>query len=195
MNDEQLLQWAKDNVADLENYLQGGIKALMPELTVTKVDKEDECYLVVNPSGVSLVPAINGRGWSQRRRQTMSVRNIRFRHSADTFIHDDTVSETTIRANVPNFFRAKHGKRETFTVYHGCIIARMTVQFTGRQPERRTVVYIYTNDLEGSPNTLHISGAKNVRHAKRLIDAVLEAQDLRVVHDSEIVNPNDRDGQ
>jgi hypothetical protein len=89
---------------------------------------------------------------------------------------DESTELSTIERNVPLFFKTPHGKRETYDVYRGFLIVRNTVQFTGGKPERRTVVYAYTDDLEGSPNTFCVSTGGNLTgkpHAKRLIDKIL----------------------
>ena len=91
---------------------------------------------------------------------------------------DEANTEAIMRQNSTHFFSKPHGKRETYTVYRGCMIVRNTVQYSvDRWPTRNTVVYLFTLDLEGSPNffCLATSGeVKSVRQAKRLIDKVLE---------------------
>jgi len=106
------------------------------------------------------------------------LQQIKLRYSNTSLAHDDSVSECTIRSNCPNFFNCKHGKRETYTFYRGCIIVRNTVQFTGCPPERKTTVYLYFPE---SPDTLHLCWSKDVRDAKRTIDRVLEAGDMAAV--------------
>lgn len=75
----------------------------------------------------------------------------------------------------PRFFRNKHGKRETFSEYRGCLIVRHTVQYTHAKV-RETVVYVHCN-VEGSLDMFCVSvGSKcgSIRQAKRLIDRLLD---------------------
>lgn len=114
------------------------------------------------------------------------IRDIKLRHTSGTFKHDDTVSETTIRFGSRYFFKVKHGKRETYTFYRGCIIVRNTVEFDGCRPRRMTTVYIYSADIEG---THHLCDAGSIAGAKRMIDTVLEASDLAAIDRREVEQP------
>lgn len=90
---------------------------------------------------------------------------------------DEGTTESKIRRNCPGFFKTPHGKRETFSMYRGALIVRHTVQYTGCNPKRETVVYLYTDDMEGRPDTFCVSvGSKcnNLRDAKKLVDRIYE---------------------
>lgn len=93
----------------------------------------------------------------------------------ETAVVDDSTSETDIRRAIPNFFRQPHGRRETYTVYRGCLIVRMTVQFTGGPPTRRTVAYYY--DVKAKDtfclSTGHLE-LQSVYQAKKLIDRMFD---------------------
>lgn len=90
--------------------------------------------------------------------------------------HDDDVSELDMRAAMPNFFRNRFGKRETYTFHRGFIICRYTAQFTGCRPTRKTVLYLYSKK---DRDVFHIDGAGNsVRSAMRRVDWILENKRL-----------------
>lgn len=95
---------------------------------------------------------------------------------------NEDISIVDIQRGEPGFFKTKHGKRETYTVYRGCLIVRST-QNLGRRmfregtPTRGTAVYLYgTSSENNKPTTFCIAGVdvKTIPQAKRLIDRVLE---------------------
>ncbi len=97
------------------------------------------------------------------------IRLIKLHYSNDTITHNEWWSEVDVRRTVPNFFRTKFGKRETYTFYRGFIIVRNTVQFTNSRPQRKTTLYLFTGT-----DTLHMDGAGNsVRSAKKRADEIL----------------------
>jgi hypothetical protein len=90
------------------------------------------------------------------------------------------VSESTslaeIKTKVPSFFTTPFGKRETYTMYRGFLIVRNTVQFSSGS-ERKTIVYLFTHNLEGRPDTFCVSPGtqlSGIQDAKKLIDKILE---------------------
>jgi hypothetical protein len=94
---------------------------------------------------------------------------------------DESASLSDMQEGCPVFFRTPLGKRETYTVYRGCLIVRNTVQFTGNKPKRKTTVYLYLPEGfpdSKRPNTSCISvghdSVKSIEQAKRLIDRVIE---------------------
>jgi hypothetical protein len=102
---------------------------------------------------------------------------ITFVASGNHYVIDEATSLAAIERGEPLFFKTTHGKRETYETYRGFLIVRNTVQFTGCKPERRTVVYLYTDDLEGRPGTLCVSAGSKVgstAQARRLIDRIIE---------------------
>jgi len=104
------------------------------------------------------------------------IRNIKYKHSLGTLEHDDGITESEIRNAIPNFFKTKFGKRETFTFYRGFVICRHTVQFTGEKPKRRTVVYVYVPEFK---DTLCVtSELGSIRQAKAYIDVILAYENL-----------------
>jgi hypothetical protein len=87
----------------------------------------------------------------------------------------ETTTLDTIRINCPTFFKTPHGKRETYSMYRGFLIVRNTVRYSNIS-ERRTAIYLYTNDLEGSPGTLCVSGGqdlKTIKQTKKLVDRII----------------------
>lgn len=105
------------------------------------------------------------------------IRSLKLRYGSGVVNHDDTVSESTIRTNVPAFFRVKGGNQR-YVFYRGAVIVRITRTLTNCRPERLTIVYLYFPDLEGRPHTFWLDDANNIRHAKRIIDQTLEKQSL-----------------
>jgi hypothetical protein len=92
---------------------------------------------------------------------------------------NENTSLSDMERNCPLFFKTKHGKRETYTIHRGQLIVRNTVQFTGGRPERKTAVYMYTPDLEGSPDLFCVSSGSNLKSidgAKGLIDRIIEGK-------------------
>jgi hypothetical protein len=89
---------------------------------------------------------------------------------------DEHTGIARMRARCPNFFRTKHGGRETYTVHRGQLIVRGTVQFTDSRPERRTVVYLYCVDGDLEDDTFCVSTGylTTVAQAKKLIDRILD---------------------
>ncbi len=107
----------------------------------------------------------------------VSVKQHEIKLYTTTIIVDENNHLHDMEQSCPRFFKTSHGKRETFTPYRGCMIVRNTVKFTGCKPERKTVVYLYTGDLEGSPDFFCCPEAnvKSIDQAKRYIDRVLAA--------------------
>lgn len=96
------------------------------------------------------------------------------------------VSESTpaerIRKNVPLFFSpsSRAGERETYTFHRSFIIVRCTVQFTGRRPERKTILYLYTDDMGGTgPSVYLVCYPDGIRAAKKVADRVLELGEVK----------------
>jgi hypothetical protein len=88
---------------------------------------------------------------------------------------DEAADIDDVRRAVPNFFTGNR-RRESFTMHRGAVISRCTVQFTGRQPERHTSVYLFTRNMEGGADTMCVSGGQHlasVRQAKRLVDHII----------------------
>lgn len=88
---------------------------------------------------------------------------------------DEHASLSDMQSCEPLFFKTKHGKRETYTVYRGFLIVRNTVQFTGEASHRRTVVYAFSTE-NGS---FCVSSGKNlsgIYEAKELIDHLIDGE-------------------
>ena len=107
-------------------------------------------------------------------------KKIELRHGGHVEI-DTSISLNTVRNAMPKFFSTQFGKRETYEVYQGCLIARHTVQFTGCRPKRETCIYLITlekgKDGKEQMDTLLMATRVNIRPqaAKRLIDKAIEA--------------------
>lgn len=91
---------------------------------------------------------------------------------------DEKAKLWEMEKDCPLFFKTKFGKRETYTVYKGCLIVRNTKTFGDGIPKRTTTVYLFTKKLENTPDLFHtdlfhIGGAENIKQAKDLIDLVL----------------------
>ncbi len=102
----------------------------------------------------------------------MTTHVIRLSHSGERVVIDEDTSLSDIE---PAFFRTPHGKRETYNMYRGFLIVRSTVQFDGAPPTRKTVVYLFTKNLEGRPSTLCCGHPANDRAARRYIDNMIAA--------------------
>jgi hypothetical protein len=98
--------------------------------------------------------------------------------SSGTIIEVNENSQLTeMERNCPLFFEKAHGQRESKIIYRGQVIVRNTVNFSDG-PHRMTAAYIYTKDLEGSPDLFCISsGSKcnSISGAQKLIDRVLDS--------------------
>lgn len=79
----------------------------------------------------------------------------------------------------PRFFKNPNGKRETHTVYRGCLIVRYTVRFS-HGSERKTAAYLFLpngHEDGGRPDLFCVSVCTDLRSiagAKRYIDRLLE---------------------
>jgi hypothetical protein len=103
-------------------------------------------------------------------------------NSAEEVTIDQMADEQEMRRMLVHFFKKPHGKRETYTVYRGCLIVRNTVQCGGSQV-RRTAAYLFyktpvkpgrvTQDAEVS-NITGDPEPTSVKQAERLIDKVLD---------------------
>ena len=93
-----------------------------------------------------------------------------------------TVDEHTSLGNIQTachtFFRPfGKVKRETYSIHRGQLIVRHTVQFTGRKPERCTIVYLFFISGEMANDTFCVSAGSecnNINQAKKLIDKILD---------------------
>lgn len=103
---------------------------------------------------------------------------IKNRDTDSVYEINEQTSFCDIEQACPLFFKTKHGKRETYSVYRGFLIVRNTVQFTGCCPERQTVVYAFCT-LEKRPDLFCICAnhLSSIRHAKKLIDKLLETRE------------------
>lgn len=93
---------------------------------------------------------------------------------------DENQTLEDIKSNCVRFFKVKHGKRETFSVYRGCVIVRHTVQYTGQPPKRETVVYTYGKfDNCTNPDFFCVSigsQCESIAQAKKLINCLLDCR-------------------
>ena len=95
--------------------------------------------------------------------------------STTEVVIDESTTLSKIKENVPEFFETKFGKRETYTMYRGFLIVRYMAEFS-HGSEQKTVIYLYTDSLEGYPDTFCIMPAKDpksIPQAKKIIDAVI----------------------
>lgn len=111
---------------------------------------------------------------------------VRHRDTGSVNIVDDEAHLGQMQQEAPAFFAIPHGKRETYSVYRGCLIVRNTPRFTldrHRKPERQTAVYLFypladvpkdNRDSYAGLTNLAGSKPKTVTQAKRLIDRVLD---------------------
>jgi len=103
-----------------------------------------------------------------------------------TYLVDTAATKSRVREDEPLFFKAKHGDRETISMYRGCLIVRNT-QYDGvlgaSTPRRTTAAYLFGRFvLEGKPaergSTFCIASLPSdasIQDAKRAIDAILES--------------------
>lgn len=87
---------------------------------------------------------------------------------------DESKTISDMEQACPRFFKNKHGKRETFTEYRGCLIVRHTIQYT-HKPVRETAVYIHCV-LEKNLDMFCVSvgsSCDSIAQAKRLINRLL----------------------
>ena len=98
-----------------------------------------------------------------------------FKDKSFTYTVDETTSLAEVRVNCPRFFAWPFGKRETYTMYRGCIIVRNTVTDPAGKNVRKTVVYLtgIGSDNGKFDTFCATEQCKNVAHAKRYIDACL----------------------
>lgn len=92
---------------------------------------------------------------------------------------DELASLVDMERECPLFFKTKHGNRETYTVYRGCLIVRNTVNFTHGK-ERKTTVYAFFHDTESGYDLLCVSAGSKINSvitAKRLIDRMIESRE------------------
>ena len=89
---------------------------------------------------------------------------------------DETATLAGMKHFCPNFFRNKHGKRETYTTYRGQMIVRNSVQFGGPMMPvtRHTAVYLFLPDDANFSCISAGANIKSVAQAKKLIDKVLD---------------------
>lgn len=101
---------------------------------------------------------------------------VRNENTGSVYDIDESKCVHDMERACPRFFKTKHGKRETFSDYRGCLIVRHTVQYTGSRPQRETVVYAFC-ELEGRMDLFCVSiGSRcnSIAQAKRLIDDLLD---------------------
>lgn len=111
---------------------------------------------------------------------------VKHRDTGSINIIDDESSLDQMQEQEPKFFATPHGKRETYSVYRGCLIVRNTPRFTmdrHRKPERKTAVYLFypladvpKDGVDNYAGLTNLAGSdpKTVTQAKRLIDRVLD---------------------
>lgn len=80
---------------------------------------------------------------------------------------------------IPNFFKTKFGKRETFEMYRGFLIVRHTLDLSGGVHTRETVIYlvaVYTEDqsVNPIPDTYFAGYASSSRSARSWIDHIIK---------------------
>jgi hypothetical protein len=105
----------------------------------------------------------------------MLLTKVRNRDTCSVFEIDEDAGLCDMERACPTFFRVKHGSRETYSVYRGCLIVRNTVRFTHRSV-RMTEVYLFCK-LEGQESLFCVSAGsdlKSIRHAKRFTDLTLD---------------------
>ena len=115
-------------------------------------------------------------------RSTYAVKAVSIGTNSTLYV-DPFASLCDMKRLCPLFFSFPHGKRETFTVYRGCLIVRHTVKFTGVPAKRLTAPYLfgqYDDTLDHSfslVSSLHTF--PNMGAAQRVIDEVLERKSVR----------------
>ena len=112
--------------------------------------------------------------------------SVKHRDTGSINIVDDQSSLDQMQTQEPKFFETPHGKRETYSVYRGCLIVRNTPRFTMdryRKPVRQTAVYLFypvealkEGDPDNYAGLTNLAGSTvtTVTQAKRLIDRVLD---------------------
>lgn len=86
---------------------------------------------------------------------------------------NEKTSLVAMRRACPTFFKVKHGERETYDVYRGCLIVRNTVRFAGLT-KRMTAVYIFLVDQGDLFCVSACEELGSVTDAKRYIDELFE---------------------
>ena len=121
---------------------------------------------------------------------TTTMTKVQHRDTGSVWLVDENASLHDIENNCPLFFKTKHGKRETYSVYRGCLIVRATRQYTGTKPYRDTTVYLYgscQSEGDGIDVICVSAGSRctSTYYAKKLIDHMLDL--LENKHGKELV--------